>query len=144
MRISKDKLGEVARATLETLREQGVRDIRDLSAKIDLPQARISVGDREFIEFSRTPSNPLGSGSAETISYIMSGTPENLNAGVVLEAKMNIEEDYTSIVVKCGEGLRDSYERFGTDFFGNAVCEKKFRGYDLARVREELEKLGKK
>lgn len=134
MLITKDKFNQIASNLLDFLDKESIKDISDLEELID-KEFQINVETKEFIEIALRPSN-LGT-LAHTISYIWPG------AGIPIEARINLDLDYSQIIVKLDKIELPGYNKCATDPFGNTIHYKIIHQASLDAIKSELQNLSK-
>lgn len=137
MRISRERLAEIARTFLGVLDKEKVKDVADLAR---LAGQAIPIEGREY-EYTSVELRPSGLGTmALDASYIIQHKPDEVGGGIPLCLRINRQLGYSTIIVKTDSEVR-GYDVFSEDPFGNKAQMKTLESIDLEAARREIAEL---
>ena len=129
MKVTKQRLGEIAGTLISALKEFKVDTAQDITR---LMNVKIIISKREMIIGEERFSN--NGTTAQTISYAVDGT------GIPLELKINPALNYTKIILKSEEQIPE-YSPFMIDRFGNVMQDLKMPDVSMKKTLSELAKI---
>ena len=128
--ITPRKLRQIAGSILDFLVKENIDSIKSLEKR--LGESFAIKRQDHVIQIELRPSE---SGSeAYTISYIMP------RGGIPIEIRINLNFNYSKIIVKTNSGLND-YTPVIYDYFGNIIQDKRIDDCSILEIKKELEKL---
>ncbi len=133
MKISREKLGQVASDLLRILDREGFRNTKRIKRSVE--QAIPVTGrEQDSVVIGWRPSNH--GTLALDVSYVIQNGPEEI-IDIPLDVKINPELHYTTIILKSDFRI-PSYDNFEHDSFGNFIQSKTLEIYKWGDLRPEI------
>jgi len=137
MKITKDKLKEIAETFLRILEREKAETFRDLE-RLAGQTIPVEGKEHDYLMVSWRPSN-LGT-KALNIEYVIQHRPREIEGGIPLNVRINHQLAYSQIILKCCAEIPD-YIPFNKDPFDNIMQSKRLMASDWALVQEEIRRL---
>jgi hypothetical protein len=142
MKITREKLSEIAGEFLAVLEKEEVKTTRDLESLAG--QAIPLVGENNYLIVGWRNSNART--MAIDASYIIQHRKGKVEGGIPLNLRINSQLGYSQVIVKVQENII-GYESFAEDTFGNIVQSRILKTTDFndaRRIVGELKPVGEK
>ncbi|MEK6928396.1 MAG: hypothetical protein AABW65_00365 [Nanoarchaeota archaeon] len=131
MEITSKNIAEIAHRMLGFCNDRNIRKTEDILHHSEITY-RMPDYDKQFIEFTRRPSN--NSTIAHVFSYIWKGE------GIILEARLNFSLDYTAMILKSRDFI-PGYLTFAVDNNSTPIRNKNITNASYDIFIKELKEL---
>ena len=120
---------------LDFMKERKISTPKDLDGILD-SRHDITKTPQEFIEVKKRPGGMSSQPSSYvyTISYVKKGY------GIILEVRVNSEENYSRFIVKMNNSI-SGYRKFAADRNGNVIQERVIQSVAIESVYQGLKDL---